>query len=63
MTTEAGQSRAPAPWRVGDRPSARSMFPIRAADDRVVAYAYRREIAERIVDLVNTTAHLTVGRH
>jgi hypothetical protein len=53
---EPDRDRAPAPWRVGDRPSPQSMFPIRAADDRVIGYAYRRAIAELIVDQANLQA-------
>jgi hypothetical protein len=42
---------APAPWHVGERPSPRSMWPIRAANDKVVAYARTRAVADLIASL------------
>jgi hypothetical protein len=48
---EAIATRHPAPWRVGDPPTARFMWPIGDAADRVVAYVRERAVADLIVEL------------
>lgn len=47
----AAIARHPAPWRVGERNSTRSMWPVRDANGKVAAYAYNREVARLLAAL------------
>ena len=42
---------APGPWRVGERPTRRSMFPIRDANGKVVCYTPSEVTANLLVQL------------
>ena len=46
----SGATIAPGPWRIHDRPSPRSMWPIRDANGKIVCYVPNSAVAERIID-------------
>lgn len=48
------EARSPLPWSVGERPTNRSMFPIRDRNAKVVAYAPNALTADLIVRLVRS---------
>lgn len=52
--------RCPRPWYVGERSSTRSMFPIRDANHRVVAYSHYYEVAQFIVEQAAAANHIMV---